>query len=85
MGYSDNAERHFQQALELNASMTALPWLAHTEYDYGVMLLRRGRASDRTLGRDLLARAVGTYAQAGMHVWARRAEALTRLDPLTPV
>jgi hypothetical protein len=83
MGHRDSAERHFQQALELNASLTALPWLAHTEYDYAVMLLRGGRASDRTLGRELLARAAGTYAQADMHVWARRAEAHTRLDPLT--
>jgi tetratricopeptide (TPR) repeat protein len=85
MGYRDNAERHFQQALELNASITALPWLAHTEHDYAVMVLRGGRASDRTLGRELLARAAGTYAQAGMHVWARRAEARARLDPLTRV
>jgi DNA-binding SARP family transcriptional activator len=83
LGDRDDAERHFQHALELNASMIALPWLAHTEYDYGVVLLRWGRASDRTLGRELLARAAGTYTQAGMHLWARRAESLTGLDPLT--
>jgi DNA-binding CsgD family transcriptional regulator len=66
LGEWDRAERHFEAALELNRTMVAGTWVAHTAYEYGRMLLRRNRrgASKHTasllLGEaDRLARQIG--------------------------
>jgi tetratricopeptide (TPR) repeat protein len=50
----DEAARHFDDALELNARMGARPWLAHTQCDYALMLLERGEAGDDERARELL-------------------------------
>ena len=47
VGDWEAAERHFDAALEFNRRMHARTWLAHTAYEYGRMLKRRGRSRGR--------------------------------------
>ncbi len=42
----DEAEQHFNDAIELNSRMGARPYLAHTQQQYAEMLLARGRPAD---------------------------------------
>ncbi len=72
LGRGADAERHFQQALELNERMGARPWLAHTQEDYGRMLLARG---DEERGQKLLEQALSTYRELGMKGALARATA----------
>ena len=41
----EEAERHFETALEIHRRMGALPWLAYTQHDFARMLLARGEAA----------------------------------------
>ncbi len=70
------AERHFEDALAMNARMGARPALAHTEREYAVLLFRRGAAGDRERAEGLLASATRTYAELGMEAYRERAAAL---------
>jgi tetratricopeptide (TPR) repeat protein len=66
-------ERHFESALAMNERMGARPWLAHTQEDYGRMLLDRG---DTERASGLIAAALATYRELGMNTYAARALAL---------
>src|SRR5262249_33585500 len=66
MDQFDDAERHFEQALESNGRMGARPWLALAEEDYARMLRARGRPGDAERGGELLERALETYRELGM-------------------
>jgi DNA-binding CsgD family transcriptional regulator/tetratricopeptide (TPR) repeat protein len=64
LGEAALAERHFECALEQNREMEARTWLAHTAYEYGRFLLRRGGGAvaraDALLGEAaILAEGVG--------------------------
>lgn len=72
----DDAERHFEAALAMNARVGAVPWLALTRYNYAAMLLARGRAGDRERAGALLAPALATAEELGMATLARRGAAL---------
>ncbi len=50
LGESERAEAHFERAMELNRSMGALTWLAHTAYEYARFLLSERRGADALLG-----------------------------------
>jgi uncharacterized protein HemY len=63
--FSD-AERHFEDAIAMNAAMGARPWLAHTQSDHARMLEARGAAGDRERARDLLGTALRSYRELGM-------------------
>ena len=63
----DAAEAHFEHALDLNARMEAVPWLAHTRYEYSRHLLRRGRPGDADRASHLLEQARAAAEQHGMH------------------
>jgi DNA-binding SARP family transcriptional activator/tetratricopeptide (TPR) repeat protein len=67
----DEAAHHFEFALEMNERMGARPWLAHTQEDYGRMLLERGKTGRAS---ELLAAALATYRELGMEMHATRAE-----------
>ena len=54
----DDAARHFEDALAMNARMGARPWLAHTQEDYVRMLLDRDAAGDREKAQLLLSEAL---------------------------
>jgi class 3 adenylate cyclase/tetratricopeptide (TPR) repeat protein/ABC-type transport system involved in cytochrome c biogenesis ATPase subunit len=54
------AERHFEAALELDRRMSALPWLAHSQHDYALMLRRRGGHRDGEHADRLLEQSLET-------------------------
>ncbi|MGD8634058.1 MAG: AAA family ATPase [Anaerolineales bacterium] len=60
------AERHFIGALDLDARMGARPWLAHSQYEYAVMLLGRGQAGDRLRALALISKAMTVAEEIGM-------------------
>lgn len=68
LGRDAEAERHFVQALELNARLGAVPWLAQTRQDYGLLLRARGVPGDQQRALELLAGARSAYAELGMPV-----------------
>jgi DNA-binding SARP family transcriptional activator/tetratricopeptide (TPR) repeat protein len=76
-----DSERHFEQALVLTSRMGARPWLAHTQEDFGRMLLARGEPGDLDKARDLVEQALATYRDLGMEPRAARASALLEQVP----
>jgi DNA-binding SARP family transcriptional activator len=68
------AELHLEDALAMNASMGARPWLAHTQSDYARMLRARDGPGDRDRAQALLDTARKTYLELGMDGFAARAE-----------
>ncbi len=74
----DDAERHFDVAIEIERRMGARPWLAHAQHDLGAMLLARGASGDSERARLLLDEALAGYRELGMDAWAARIEAPLR-------
>jgi tetratricopeptide (TPR) repeat protein len=72
----DDAQRHFDLAIEIERRMRARPWLAQAQHDMAAMLLARGGRGDARQARALLDEAVTTYRALGMATWAARASAL---------
>jgi tetratricopeptide (TPR) repeat protein len=72
---SNDAEQHFDAALEANARIGAPGWLAATEHDYGMMLLARDGPGEAAAAR--LRRAADGYRELGMDYWADEAAAVT--------
>ena len=60
------AEEHFQAALDMDERLHAWPWLAHTKYEYALMLRERGRPQDRDRAETLLASAAASAERIGM-------------------
>ena len=71
----DVAERHFEDALTMNTRMEAAPWIAHTQYQYAMMLLRRNRSGDRKRALKLLHPALATAHALGMGALNERVSA----------
>jgi DNA-binding SARP family transcriptional activator len=76
MGWSEAAQ-HFELALRMNLDMGARPWLAHTQYDYGLMLLARGEPGDREQAHELLASAGTSARELEMKALADKVSALS--------
>ena len=62
----DEAERHFEYALAVNARIRARIWVAHTQYDYARMLIARDRPGDREKAAVLATQALTTAREVGM-------------------
>ena len=62
----DDAARHFDQALEMNARMGAHPWLAHTQCDLARFLLGRGGRGDGDRAATLLKEASTASSELGL-------------------
>lgn len=76
------AELHFEDAITLNARMGARPWLAHTQHDYGRMLLADDEVGHGERALELVGQALTTYRELGMQGWAQEAfELEQRLRP----
>lgn len=75
-GDLDAAERHFEQALEMNTALRARPWLAHTECRYAEMLLARNGPGDAARAARLLESALATARELGMRALERCIRAL---------
>ncbi len=76
LGRFEDAERHFEAALEMNERMGARPWVAHTEHDYARVLLARGAEGDETKAVELLGAALATARELGMAPLAGTVSAL---------
>ena len=72
LGHWDDAERHYEAALSMNAAMQLRPWLAHTQTDYARMLNARHRPGDDERASSLRDAAVQTYRQLGMQLPSSR-------------
>jgi DNA-binding CsgD family transcriptional regulator/tetratricopeptide (TPR) repeat protein len=70
------AEEHFVAAVALNQRMGARTWLAHTDYEFGRMLLARGRPEDRARAASLLATAGALAEEIGLAALLARIQAL---------
>jgi tetratricopeptide (TPR) repeat protein len=66
LGRYDDAERHFEKALEMNARIRARIWVAHTQHDYARMLVARDQPGDREKAAALAAQALATAREVGM-------------------
>jgi DNA-binding NarL/FixJ family response regulator len=75
------AQRHFEAALAMNARMGARPWLAHTQHEYARMLLRRGLPDDMEKAMLLLAEALVISRELGMYALAERLVTLQQHRP----
>jgi predicted ATPase/DNA-binding SARP family transcriptional activator/class 3 adenylate cyclase len=81
MSKPTQAVEHFQNALEMNATMGTRPWVAYTEYDYARMLLAGGAPADRARAAELLASAHATCADLGMSALADKVTLLLEEVP----
>ena len=66
MGRYEEAEAHFDKALEMHRRMHATPWTARTRYDLARMLLRRDGFGDLERADELLAGALEIARDIGM-------------------
>lgn len=82
MKHWDDAERHFEAAIAANAMQNAVPWLAHSRYQYACMLLTRNGPDDEERARSLLAQVVAVAREIGMGALERRAS--HRLETIGP-
>jgi tetratricopeptide (TPR) repeat protein len=62
----DDAERHFEAALDMNTRLRARPALAWTKRDYAAMLLRRNAAGDRERALALVDESLAIARDIGM-------------------
>jgi DNA-binding SARP family transcriptional activator len=76
LGRFDDAQRHFDVAIQTERAMKGRPWLAHAQHDLAAMLLKRGDTGDSERARGLLDEALRVYRELDMDIWAGRAEAL---------
>lgn len=72
----DDAEQHFEAALEMSERMRARPWWARTQYEYAAMLQARSRAGDCGKALDLLGAARALAGELGMKRLEEKADAL---------
>jgi class 3 adenylate cyclase/tetratricopeptide (TPR) repeat protein len=72
----EEAQAHFEQALQFDTRMGAWPFVARTEHQYAHMLLARDGPGDREKALGLLTLALGAAKELGMERLAGRAEAL---------
>ena len=71
LGRWDEAQGHFETALDANARMGFTAWIAWTQLNYGDMLLRRDRSGDVEPAHELLTSGLAFAREAGMRkVWA---------------
>jgi DNA-binding CsgD family transcriptional regulator len=60
------AEQHFEEALAFNTRLGAKPFVAWTQYHYGMMLRQRNQATDHQRANDLLQQAQTMAQELGM-------------------
>lgn len=72
----DEAERHFEEALTVNARIGAVPFVARTQCDYARMLRRRSSGDDLLRADALVAEALASAETLGLAAVAAEARAL---------
>jgi eukaryotic-like serine/threonine-protein kinase len=76
MGRFDDAEEHFEAALQRHLRMATRPWMSRTQCEYAGMLLTSNRPGDLPRALLLLQSAVKTASAFGMKRVAERADLL---------
>ena len=71
----DEAEGHFEHALEVNARIGARPWLAYTQQDYARMLVARNGSGEAERAETLVRQARTGFDELGMPHLPSRARA----------
>ena len=66
----ERATSHFEDALELNAMMAAVPWLVRTKYDYAETLMARQAPGDSARAAELLEAALAKSRELGLQALA---------------
>ena len=84
LGDWDKAAAHFEQAIELNKRIGAIPSLAHTHYAYAALLARYRQPADVRKARDHLGTARLLYAGLGMQHDVNRADTLLAILSPSP-
>jgi DNA-binding CsgD family transcriptional regulator len=74
----DDAEAHFESAIDLNRKTGGQPWLAHAQFELAKMLLARRGPGDRVRSRDLLRSSLGIARDSGMHALQGKIEVIQR-------
>ncbi len=69
LGRHDEAESHFEAAIDLDMRLGALGWLPRTQCDYARMLLARSAPDDRAKALALLDEAMQTSQRLGLKGW----------------
>jgi tetratricopeptide (TPR) repeat protein len=80
-GRFDEATRHFEDALAMNAKIKSPLWLAHTRHDYARMLLRRDAPGDRENALELLAQSRHSAEELGLVALANSVRTLVNTAP----
>ena len=68
----DDAERHFEEALDMDSRLKSRPWVAWDKRHYAWMLCHRGGPGDREKALELLAEALDTAQELGMKLLTDR-------------
>jgi len=76
MSRFEDAARHFDDALLMNANIRSRLWVAHTQHDYAQTLLRRDHPGDREHALTLLGTALATADKLGLTAVAHRSQRL---------
>jgi tetratricopeptide (TPR) repeat protein len=72
----EDAARHFEQALAMNAQIRSPLWVAHTRHDYARMLVARGRPGDSDKALELLEQVLATARELGLTALADKVRPL---------
>jgi tetratricopeptide (TPR) repeat protein len=74
----EDATRHFEHALEMNAHIRSPLWIGYTQLGYARMLLLRDEPGDTDEARRLLTDARVTAQELGLAALAEKAQLLAR-------
>jgi tetratricopeptide (TPR) repeat protein len=74
----DDAARHFEQALEMDAQIRSPLWIGYTQLGYAGMLLRRDEPGDNGKARPLLTHARAAADELGLKALADDVQLLER-------
>jgi DNA-binding SARP family transcriptional activator/tetratricopeptide (TPR) repeat protein len=72
----EDAGRHFEQAIAMNAQIRSPLWVAHTRHDYAHMLLAREQPGDTGKALELLEQALAAAQELGLKALADKARPL---------
>ena len=78
------AAQHFEDAIAMNATMGARPFVAHAQHEYARMLLARAGPGDQERAQQLLRRASDTADRCGMTRLAERVKSVISHSSIRP-
>jgi class 3 adenylate cyclase len=76
IGRFEDAQAHFEQALQFEQRMGSRLWAAYTQFEYGRMLIKRDRVGDSEKALNLIQQSFDTASRIGLKMLEMRAAAL---------